>query len=514
MRKIVHLFLLCLFALISCKKDGEESKVSAIEVDKTEISVTYTTGKAEIAVRWSYAQWELETAQNGFLTDFTYKKGGSADQSNTTRVSFNYTENNTVEERIQEIIIKNVATGATQVVKVVQATKPPVVLSFNSAVKYQYVTGFGGMLNPALWQGNNQLTTDEIQQLYSMTGLGYNMLRMMIYEDPTQWDRDVAVALKAQSLGARIFASPWTPPRALKSNNSNLHGYLLPAHYAAYAKHLNDFVDFMTARGVTIEAVSIQNEPDWSPEYDGCEWTGEQIRDFIRDHGQAIKVKVIAAEAVNFKKIYTDPTLSDATAVNNLDIIGTHLYGGGITDYPLARQYNKEIWMTEHLMNTNSADDYSWQHAMIFGKEVHDCMEANFNAYVWWYLKRHYSMLGDGEYGSPNGAIQKRGYVMAHYAKYATGRQRIAVGKMSDNNDFLVTAYEGDKDYTIIIQNHGINSIPAVQFDLPVAVNSLEAIETSESQNMREKNVALSLAKNSLVVNVLPMSIISIKLIK
>jgi len=38
------------------------------------------------------------------------------------------------------------------------------------------------------------------------------------------------------------------------------------------------------------------------------------------------------------------PAWVDNIAVNNLDIAGGHLYGGGLTDYPLARAKGKEIW--------------------------------------------------------------------------------------------------------------------------------------------------------------------------
>src|SRR5690606_7387268 len=266
------------------------------------------------------------------------------------------------------------------------------------------------------------------------------------------WGRDVATTLKAQSLGARILASPWTPPSEMKSSNSNLHGHLLPEKYPDYVKHLNDFIACMKDKGITIEAVSIQNEPDWSPEYDGCEWSAEQILDFVKNHAVAINAKVLAAEAVNFKKMYTDPVLNDPIAVNNLDVVGGHLYGGGLVDYPLARAKGKEIWMTEHLLNEVN-DGMGWDQALVFAKELNDCMEANFNAYFWWYLKRYYSMLGDGEKGTTAGAVLKRGYVMSHYAKYATGRQRVDVSKIENRKQVYITAYQGANDISLIIVN-------------------------------------------------------------
>jgi glucuronoarabinoxylan endo-1,4-beta-xylanase len=394
-----------------------------------------------------------------------------------------------------------------------QLPKPPIEITVNPAIQYQNITGFGGMLNPALWLGSNQLTEEEIQQLYSSSGLGYNMIRMMIYPDPANWQRDVAVALKAQSLGVRILASPWTPPAALKSNNNQVGGHLLPENYQAYVDHLNAFVDYMASRGITIEAVSIQNEPDILVSYDGCEWTREELRIFMRDYAGQIKARVIAAESFNFKQDYTDQILNDAVAEKNLDIVGGHLYGGGLKDYPLARNKGKEIWMTEHLMNEVN-NGMGWEQAMIFAKEVHDCMAANFNAYIWWYLKRHYSMLGDGEHGAVVGQTLKRGYILSHYAKYATGRKRVQVSSITGNSNVLITAYESEHDITLVLINQGQETVPSLKINLSTVINSATAIETSDTDNMANHTITVSADKKSTITSVPAQSVVSIRLTK
>ena len=508
------IFLLPLF-FIGCKKE-DDTTVSSVEVSDNEIALSHAAGKAELTVQWAYAEWEL-ISEVGFLSGFTFRQGGSLAHASSTRIQFNYAENTTGEERSQKLTIKNRTTGTEQQVTIIQSAKPPITLAVNTALKYQQVTGFGGMLNPAIWLGSNQLTEEDITRLYGENGLGFKMLRMMIYADPAQWDRDLAIAKKAQSLGVRIFGSPWTPPAHMKSSKQQSGGnggYLLPEFYQDYVDHLNAFVDYMADNGVTIEAVSIQNEPDWDPEYDACVWTPEQILAFMKDYAQGIKVKVIAAEAVNFKKQYTDPVLNDPVAVQHLDIVGTHLYGGGIGDYPLARQHGKEIWMTEHLHNTNSPNDWSWDQALMVGEEIYGCMAANFNAYIYWYLKRYYSMLGDGEQGTTVGQLLPRSTITAHYARYATGRQRIGIDRIAGNNDFLLTAYEGEHDITLVLQNSADTHLGVLQFDLPVEVSRAEAVESTAETTMTNKQVALSENKKSVVVNVAAKSIISIKLIK
>ncbi len=511
MRNKLPFLLLCSgLILVSCKKNNDVSKEAYSNFTVKELILPASAGKGELTVKWAYSEWEITTDPSGFISGFTYLNGGSVSHSSSTRISFNYTENLTSETRVQDLTLTNRTTGEKSTLTILQQAPAPIEISVNTAIEYQNITGFGGMNN--VWAAGT-LSIAEVEKMYSAEGLGYNMMRIMITPNKADWGRDVASTLKAQSLGARILASPWTPPAEMKSSNSNLHGYLLPEKYAAYVQHLNDFIAYMKDRGITIEAVSIQNEPDWSPEYDGCEWTPEQILNFIKNYAGNINAKVLAAEAVNFKKIYTDPVLNDGAAVNNLDIVGGHLYGGGLQDYPLARAKGKEIWMTEHLLNEVN-DGMGWEQALVLAKELNDCMQNNFNAYFWWYLKRSYSMLGDGDKGTVMGETLKRGYVLSHYAKYATGRKRVQVGDLSGNSNVSITAYNGTNDMTLIMINQGTTPVPSLQVNLPFAVKSGSAILTRESQNMAGQNVLLTANKQGAMMSLPAKSIVSVKLLK
>ena len=52
-------------------------------------------------------------------------------------------------------------------------------------------------------------------------------------------------------------------------------------------------------------------------------------------------------------------------------------------------------------------------------------MLGNFNAWVHYASKRYYGMLGDGQMGTSAGTVTKRGWVMAHFARFVTGMTRI-----------------------------------------------------------------------------------------
>ena len=56
-----------------------------------------------------------------------------------------------------------------------------------------------------------------------------------------------------------------------------------------------------------------------------------------------------------------------------------------------------------------------------FFRAINTCMVGDFNAWIHYAAKRYYGMLGDGQRGAGNsGTVTKRGYIMAHFAKFVT----------------------------------------------------------------------------------------------
>jgi O-glycosyl hydrolase len=383
----------------------------------------------------------------------------------------------------------------------------PVEITVDSGEQHQSIAGFGGMSNA--WD-SPALTADDIDALYGNGGLGFNIFRIIVYHDPAQWGGLVETAKLAQGHGAFILASPWTPPPELKSNNSPVGGHLLPQNYARYAEHLGAFVQYMADNGVTINALSFQNEPDIKVNYDSCDWTAKQMLEFVRDYGRAIgNVKIIPGESFQFRREFTDPMLNDPLAVNKFDIVGGHVYGGGLAPYPLALKKGKEVWMTEHLFNThgNYAYDLTWKAALTVAKEIHDCMNADFSAYIWWYLKRFYGMIGDGENGSVEGEVLRRGYVLSHYAKYASG---VRIGaKAKGNPAVFATAYQSEGSVNLVIINMGGTASKA-KIVLPRSVRQGSGIASDEAGMMRQAEIKFSGGGKTAALTLAPQSIVSI----
>ena len=385
----------------------------------------------------------------------------------------------------------------------------PVTITVDTTVRHQFVRGFGGMSNA--W-ASPVITEDDITTMYGENGLGYNIFRIMIYPDRERWSAIVPAARKAKSYGAIILASPWTPPPELKSNKSHIGGRLPQSSFAAYAEHLRSFVDYMAQNGVKVNVISFQNEPDISVSYDSCDWSSRDMMDFVINYGRKIgDVLIIPGEPYQFSRAFHSPMLNSAEAVEKFDIIGGHIYGGGLSAYRSAAEKGKEVWMTEHLLNTKSDYYYdsTWPAAMTLAKEIHDCMVADFNAYIWWYLKRFYSMIGDDQYETEDGQVLNRGYVMSHYAKYATGKNRVGAQR-SGNTLIAVTAYEGENELCMVIINMDIGQSEA-SISLPDQFRRASAVETSEKGAMRDKPVTLEEGGKTAKLRLASRSVVSVR---
>ncbi|AQT60074.1 cellulose binding domain-containing protein [Cellvibrio sp. PSBB023] len=324
-------------------------------------------------------------------------------------------------------------------------------VTLNPAVEYQTIRGFGGM-NGVGWIGD--LTPAQIDAAYgSEPGqIGLSIMRMRIDPNSANWRLQVPAAVRAKQKGAILLATPWSPPAHMKTNNSLINGgKLKPEYYGDYATHLLSFVDFMSRNGASLYSVSVQNEPDWHPDYESCDWSGDDFVNFLNSQGSRFdsSINVAVGEAVGFAKRFTDPVLNSPTAVQHADIIAGHLYGAVPQDYPLARSKGKEVWMTEHYTDSKS-DANVWPLALDVGTELHRSMVANFNAYIWWYVRRFYGFLAE------DGTVTKRGYIMSQYARFVRpGFKRIAVTE-KPYSDVLVSAYKGPNNKIVmVVVNNG-----------------------------------------------------------
>ncbi|HEV7381947.1 MAG TPA: T9SS type A sorting domain-containing protein [Dyadobacter sp.] len=380
-------------------------------------------------------------------------------------------------------------------------------VKLNKDVSYQNITGFGGFVNSPQF-AYNHMTEAEIRKMWGANSeAGYNIMRIYIPIGEANWPQSLATAQLAQSLGLKIFASPWSMPAEWKTYNTIASKYtddggvvravyLKEEHYATYAKYLDDFVRYLRTNGVELEGISLQNEPDYQVDYAGCIWTPAQMASFIKNHANNIDCKIIAPETVGITDNYA-AAFMDPAVLANFDIFGGHQYGAVQTGHLDVQAQGKEVWMTEFLINWNAeggARNYDWQRdAFDFATKVNDAMLANINAWVHYATKRYYGQMGDGEFGTTAGEITKRGQILSHYAKYVTGAKRIQ-NIWNDNTSLLngssYISQSGNKVFVVVI-NSSANAYN-LSVDLPFLSNSGKAVTTTSSSSMVETNITFS----------------------
>ena len=378
---------------------------------------------------------------------------------------------------------------------------PPVVLeaavSISANETHQVIQGFGCA---TVFVPGVPLTADESDRLFGKgTGqVGLNILRIRVATDANWRAVELSNAKGAIQRGANIIATPWSPPAGFKTNNSLIGGSLIPDSGAAYAKYLNDFAGYMAANGAPLYAVSVQNEPDISVSYESCDWTSDAMRDFLKNYGQLITgTRVMAPESFNNNQTYTNTILSDPTAAANVDIVGGHIYGSGITENTLAESLGKEVWMTEHL-DTNITYKANLNTAV----EIHNCLtKANFSAYIWWYGKRFYGPIGE------NGQITKRGYILSQFAKFITPGS-IRLGATANSKpDVLISAYKtGDGKKIIVAINNYTNTVKQTITVNDATINEIIPYTTTENTDAAA-DAKITAGNNSFTYSLPPLSV-------
>ncbi len=392
------------------------------------------------------------------------------------------------------LIVTVLSVILTQLFSYTMTTEAASDVTVNLSAQKQLIKGFGGINFPT-WIADLTPAQRETAFGNGPNQLGFTILRIHVDENRNNWSKELATAQKAVEKGAIVFASPWNPPNDMVEtftrNGQANQKRLRYDKYAAYAQHLNDFVTYMKNNGVNLYAISVQNEPDYAHTWTW--WTPQEILRFMKENAGTINCRVMAPESFQYLKNISDPILNDPQALANMDILGAHFYGTSFSNmrYPLFEQKGagKELWMTEVYVpnsDNNSAD--RWPEALEVAHNMHGALvEGNFQAYVWWYIRRQYSPMKE------DGNISKRGYMMAHYSKYVRpGYYRVDATK-NPNTNVYVSAYKGDNKVVIVAINKG-NSAVTQKFNLQNGSTSSVAryVTTGSSNLATNSSIAVS----------------------
>ncbi|WP_114939626.1 glycoside hydrolase family 30 protein [Mucilaginibacter endophyticus] len=256
---------------------------------------------------------------------------------------------------------------------------------------YQPIDGFGFALTGGSAMHIIRMSADSraalLKNLFAVTGndIGISYLRLSIgasdlnekvfsYDDMPEGQTDptlkhfdlgpdktdvipVMKQILAINPAIKILGSPWSPPAWMKTNSDTRGGRLKPDCYPVYAKYLVKYIQAMKAKGINIDAITIQNEPLHPGNNPSLLMVAPDEGDFIKNNlgpafkAAGIKSKIILYDHNADRPDYPISILNDPATRKYVDGSGFHLYGGDIsalTDVHNAHP-DKNIYFTEQM---------------------------------------------------------------------------------------------------------------------------------------------------------------------
>lgn len=266
-------------------------------------------------------------------------------------------------------------------------------IAIDASTAYQTIDGFGYTLTGGSALHLSQMTASVrkalLTELFGSDGnnLGVSYLRLTIggsdldekvfsYDDlpsgvtadntlqyfSIQQDQNYLIPMLKEILqinpNIKILGSPWSPPIWMKTNTNAKGGNLKIECYSVYAQYFVKYIQAMKAQGITIDAITVQNEPLNPDNTPSMYMPADEQRDFVKSAlgplfaSSGISTKIIIYDHNADHTEYPMSILADADAAKYIDGSAFHLYGGSIdalgqvhSSYPDKNLYFTEQWV-------------------------------------------------------------------------------------------------------------------------------------------------------------------------
>ena len=271
----------------------------------------------------------------------------------------------------------------------------------------------------------------------------------------------------------KIIATPWSAPVWMKDNGSFVGGSLQTKYYNVYAQYFVKYILQMQREGITIDAVTPQNEPLNPGNNPSLVMTAGQQRDFIKEYlgpaftSAGIHTKIVLYDHNCDHPEYATTILSDAAAAAFIDGSAFHLYSGDIAAlssvhdaYPA-----KNLYFTEQY--TASSGDFSGDLAWHLKNVIIGATRNWSKTALEWNLANDpsFNPHTNGGCTTCKGAITINGsmvsrnvsyYIIAHASKFVpAGSVRIASTTNGNLSNVAFKTPSGKK--VLIVLNEGNN---------------------------------------------------------
>ncbi|HCD52745.1 MAG TPA: glucosylceramidase [Balneolaceae bacterium] len=172
----------------------------------------------------------------------------------------------------------------------------------------------------------------------------------------------------------KIMGSPWSAPVWMKTGADNTMptrgGELNPIYHEVYANYFVKYIQAMAEEGITIDAITIQNEPHHPGNNPSMYMGASQQASFIKEalgpafENAGIQTKIVIWDHNCDEPEYPISILNDPNAKAYIDGSAFHLYGGEITALSTVKSAHpdKNLYFTEQWIGApgNFSQDLQW----------------------------------------------------------------------------------------------------------------------------------------------------------
>jgi glucosylceramidase len=385
------------------------------------------------------------------------------------------------------------------------------VVTIDTTQEFQPIDGFGAALTGSsayLLQQKMDASTRSavLKKLFDpVDGIGISFLRLTIgssdfstsyytYDDLAAGETDfnlskfsldkdradVIPALKEilqTAPSVTLMGSPWSPPAWMKTGGSLIGGSLKTDCYSVYADYFVRYIQAMKDEGITISAITPQNEPLYSAAAYPCmKMTAEDQTTFIRDHlGPKFLETKTNAKIIIYDHNWDEPgypisVLNDPETNQYVAGSAFHGYGGDVSAMSTVHNTHPEkgLWFTEisgGTWATNFSDNLVWNMRNIF---IGTTLNWSRCALMWNLVldqngapheNNQSTCRGVVTFNTANGQItyNEEYYSIAHFSKFVRpGAVRIAAVMPQSLTGVIAVAFRNpDGKKTLVACNTG-----------------------------------------------------------
>lgn len=371
------------------------------------------------------------------------------------------------------------------------------IISVYPDIEFQQIIGFGGALTESsgynLKKVNPLMQNQILEDYFLESGLNYSFCRIPIgscdfslasysylknsdintfsIEPDEKYLIPMIKNILHRKPSLKLLASPWSPPAFMKNNKMLvLGGKLFEKNYELYAEYLTRYILEYQKKGIAIQYMTIQNEPNATQVWESCLYSAEEEANFAEQYlypkliENGIQTKILGWDH-NKERLFSRAKEIYKTAPKSVAGMAMHWYSG---------DYFEEIALTRNqfpdklLIHTEGCTGFSHfrkedevQNAEIYAHDMLGDLNAGVNGFIDWNIVLDHKGGPNHKRNFCNAPImlnaENTGYIknltyyyIGHFSKYIKpDAKRVGFSKFT--SDIEVTAFKNIDDSIVVV---------------------------------------------------------------